>query len=1203
MRKYIKPILWTLAASGTVLALLVIFVLLALLLINLEPAKQRVVADISQAIGGRLDARDIDLHFFPRPSITLRTGSILIPETTSGTFDSLSIYPEIKTLLRGKVRIARLTVEGADVKMSLPEHVEKGEGAKRSSLKAIDDGLASVVAKVASQAPGLAVSIERGRLTLLKQNKATFWFRDIDARMSLRGKRLRIEIVCNSNVWKDASLAGWLKPGDFEGEGRLQVTQLRPDLIAQNLFPLLEPRIEDSEVNLRLSFGAEGVKLIHAEFQSDVPSATLRKGQQTLTIKKMSLKGTLHQQGDTTEISLTELNSVYPQLAMSGILSADPVSSETSLELQSSEVDVESVRRTALFLAGRIPFVQSLFEILKKGRVPELNLTSRGRTIHDLTKEENIVIRGSITGGNILLPEDRLDLEDVKGNAVISHGILEGNNIEARLGHARGTKGQLRVDLKGEPVPFHLDIVVRADVAEIPFYLKSLVQDQPFLKELELIKEVRGDASGRLVLDQRARGVQVSVDVQAFSLHALYQRFPYPLEIGGKFSYDEPTATIKVEDLSGKAGKSSFSQLSAQLSLEKEPHLGITSAAGTIVLDEIYPWLLSFESVKSELEKFGSAEGIINLDALRAEGPLFQPASWQFRVKGHVENVALAAQQFPGTIQVKRGNFEAGPDQLSLSSVETHILDSSLTISGALNHYLKGLDRADVSLEGEIGKESVLRLSDSIDLPHELKIRSPFSLSRSHLLWEKSGKTSFSGNLGVKNGPEVTVDVLSEGKELTIKQLVIRDAKSDANISFHRKGREFDLTFNGTLIGATLDELLEENKFLTGWIKGNLSTRIALDQPFNSVAHGALQGAGLNYPWRDEGPVQITTFSLNAQDNLFTIDSNLLALGHNLRAKGKVDFLLDGFVFDMDLFTNGFDLDQVMDKVRRKKEGEAFWDLPLKGILRVESEYVKYGQFTWRPVRANITFGPERISVELTKAGLCGIDTPGLLVISPKELELSSRPGATNQDLHATLICLSDNKDVSGRFSFKGDVSGKGKAEALAGSLKGTMEFEAKNGRIDKYALLAKIFQVLSPLGILKIPDMRKEGFSYYTIKTSGNLHDGKVTIKEALVDAAAANLVFNGEIDLFNRRIDAVVLVVPFRTIDRIINFIPLVRYILSGRLVAIPVRVTGDLDDPEVIPFSPSAVGAGLLDTVKRIFNLPFKLIQPLLPRESQD
>ena len=117
----------------------------------------------------------------------------------------------------------------------------------------------------------------------------------------------------------------------------------------------------------------------------------------------------------------------------------------------------------------------------------------------------------------------------------------------------------------------------------------------------------------------------------------------------------------------------------------------------------------------------------------------------------------------------------------------------------------------------------------------------------------------------MKRGPEVSVDVLSERGELLVKQLAIRDARSDASLSFHHKGKEFDLTFNGTLSAATIDELLEKNAFLTGWIKGNLSTRIVLDQPFNSVAHGTLQGAGLNYPWSGEGPMQIATFSLNAQ--------------------------------------------------------------------------------------------------------------------------------------------------------------------------------------------------------------------------------------------------------------------------------------------------------------------------------------------------
>ena len=134
-----------------------------------------------------------------------------------------------------------------------------------------------------------------------------------------------------------------------------------------------------------------------------MPSATLRKGQQILTIKKVNVKGTVHQRGARTIVSVTELDSVYPQLAISGKLSADQASSQTSVELNSSEVDVESVRRTVLFLAGRVPAVRSVFEILKKGRVPGLNLTSRGSTIHDLAREENIVIKGSITGGNIFL--------------------------------------------------------------------------------------------------------------------------------------------------------------------------------------------------------------------------------------------------------------------------------------------------------------------------------------------------------------------------------------------------------------------------------------------------------------------------------------------------------------------------------------------------------------------------------------------------------------------------------------------------------------------------------------------------------------------------------------------------------------------------------------------------------------------------------
>ena len=243
-------------------------------------------------------------------------------------------------------------------------------------------------------------------------------------------------------------------------------------------------------------------------------------------------------------------------------------------------------------------------------------------------------------------------------------------------------------------------------MAEVPFYLKSLLEDQAFLRELELIKEVRGDASGRLVLDQRASETRVSVDVQAFTLYAVYQRFPFPLELHGKFSYDGPAARITVDGLSGKAGKSSFSQLSGQLTLEREPFIKVTSGSGVMLLDEVYPWLLGFESVQNGLEKGGSAKGILKLDTLQLQGPLSQPKSWKFQAGGRVQNVAVASPRLPVPVEITSGDFEAGPEQLSLSHVQTRFQDSSLSISGVLNHYLEELDRADLSLQGQVGAES-----------------------------------------------------------------------------------------------------------------------------------------------------------------------------------------------------------------------------------------------------------------------------------------------------------------------------------------------------------------------------------------------------------------------------------------------------------------------------------------------------------------
>jgi len=61
-------------------------------------------------------------------------------------------------------------------------------------------------------------------------------------------------------------------------------------------------------------------------------------------------------------------------------------------------------------------------------------------------------------------------------------------------------------------------------------------------------------------------------------------------------------------------------------------------------------------------------------------------------------------------------------------------------------------------------------------------------------------------------------------------------------------------------------------------------------------------------------------------------------------------------------------------------------------------------------------------------------------------------------------------------------------------------------------------------------------------------------------------------------------------------------VGYVLGDDFISIAVLVRGDLNDPDITPLPPSAVGAGLLGMMKRTLAVPFKLIQPVMPRSKE-
>jgi hypothetical protein len=1210
MSKYGKTFVWVLGGIAGFIAILIVFLLALPTLIDLGPIKEKIAAEISKKIGGEFETQTIDLLFFPRPRIQFHQGRVAIPEKVSGTFRSLTIYPKFLRLLMGNLEVVRLNVEKPEVRMGLPGELKGGnEGLKTLSLKTMEEKVSPFLAHLMSKMPGLVVAVEKGNLHLVGQDQSLFKVHDVHARIGLDPKRVTLEMSCGSDRWENLSLQGWLRPKGYKGQGHLELIQFHPGMLTGLLFPHTTPHIKDFEADVDLKFSLNGPKEFTIDGEASIPSLTLEKGRESLTIKNTRLRGEARREKEKTILALNELNISYPSMWMSGKLSIEPVSPLVSLEISSRGVDVASLRETVLFLIGKkIPVAQTLFEILREGKIPRMTLSAHGPSIDELGKEKNLTVQGSLIDGKVFIPEGALHLEDVKGNAIISRGLLEGKNLEAKLGNSHARNGSLRLGLKGEETPLHLDVIIKADLAQLLPHLRHFLKGDVFKREIAMVQDLHGSATGRMILDQRIENTEVNVDIWDLNLHGVYQRLPYPVEIhGGKASLNTAEATVNLENLTGKFGKSTFSQLTAEVAWEKETYLDVTSLRSKIVLEEIQSWVQSFESLEGLLKKARFTKGTVILDG-ELRGPISRPRRWNFRLKGEAENVSVQWAALPGEMNIRKGKFEAIPERLSFTDVHVGALDAALIVSGVLDHYLEELGRIDLNLRGEIGQGGVQRIYDFISVPSEVRIRAPLSFSEAHLHWGKKGLTSFSGSFDVRRGPKVSIDLFHRSEELFVKQLTVQDETSDASITLHLKRKEVDLSFSGRLTKATLDGLLTKNRFLSGWIEGKFRTQILLDQPTHSMAQGHVKAAGLDYSWKAGEPFRIETLSLEAERNRVTVQSAHVRWGKSLLTlSGEVNFPDEAFFLDMDLSVDHVDLDEFLGKVPGKKGakgGPNFWGMPLKGTLRFKTRDLKYGGFTWHPVRAEITGSPQRVNIAVQEASLCGIDTPGVIEVFPEGFQIHFEATAKDQPLASALLCLWNERDIQGQFDFAAEITGQGKKEELARSVRGNLHFVAKDGRIYRFGLLAKIFAVLNVTEILrgKLPDLVKEGFAYHAMEMKGRLQDGKLIFEEAVIDGSAMDIVCEGAIDPAGKKIDLTVLVAPFKTIDRIIRTIPLVGYLLGGKLVSIPVRVTGDLEDPTVIPFSPSAVGSGLIEMMKRTLHIPFKIIQPLLPEEQE-
>jgi hypothetical protein len=686
---------------------------------------------------------------------------------------------------------------------------------------------------------------------------------------------------------------------------------------------------------------------------------------------------------------------------------------------------------------------------------------------------------------------------------------------------------------------------------------------------------------------------------------------PASLAVSGGFTVEENK--VSISDTTVHLGTSSLSRVSASIIGRDAPVLAIDGANALIHAGELFKWRSKYPALDAALKGVDDLKGDLTISSLTFKGPLLHPETGTITAAGGLDHVIIGASILPGPIGLIRGDFKFVPGSLSFDLHEATILDSSLTGTAVISGTTNTLHSIDLTLNGNSSRKTLDWIFKTLELPPELMIKTPIDVRNARLGWERAEGFTFIGSISVADGPAFTIDLSQHDTDLNVRRLVVKDQETNAAITLNWQRQRADLFYSGVTAQSTLSRIFEQGNFGNGSLHGDIHAVIHTDQPLRSRIKGILEGSDIFIPWGMPVPTMIDRFTLHADEDVLTVDAADVTWDKNhYSMKGAATTSDEGIAFSMALKADGIDIQtiqQALEQAGKKSTDQkvrSFPVPPIRGDLRADSSYVKFRSFTFAPAHAVVTVDPDRVNMEFTDTKTCDISIPGSLLVSKESISFTFTPTAKKESLGYTISCLTSmDVHISGEYDLSSSFTSHGTGTELLSSLEGRVDFKARNGKIYHYPLLQKIVSVLSVLEVFrgKTPEIGGSGYPYHAMALQGDIHQGKFTIEKAYIGGQSLDIIAQGEIDFTEGKMDLVVLVAPFSSINWIIRHTPIVGTIMGGTLITIPVRVSGDMTDPDVVFLSPTAVGKRILSIMKNIIKLPVDIISPLMPKEKEE
>jgi hypothetical protein len=1183
---------WILVACLTPILLVLAILLSSPFWINQDAVKREITKLISNATGGKAQFERIELHLLPFPGVAVSRLRFSEPGKFEVETESAAVDMRFLPLLFGNVYPHRVEILAPQVRIHLDEPKPSAQPQTQSksfSLKDTEASVRAVLAQIEKTVPGLAAEIKAGQVALQIGQRPTLLVDHLDLHFDATAGTVSAKVSCTSNLFEHLAVEVHVTSKDLVADGHvelvgLQVPGIGPILGIQEGWP-----VQEASVNLKVKLRMRGLSDAHAEVNVDTPKVALQLGKGRLELVGPAIEAIAQTKGASAEVVLTRVAVASPRIAAN----AKFVMSETggyALDSEANDIDLPTLQAAADGLAPAVDFLQDFPVRFARGTVTTVKFSTQAAALGDLFDLKALHINGVVNNADLSLPV-LYNLKVYEASAVgsLEQGIVRAQQVRGRLEKSTARDGTFEMDLNPDVPPLHAELTVTADLPEALAVAKRVLPDPQSQKALGQVKQLQGSALVHATLGGDVNNVVPRVEVSAIKASVRHDPVPFPIRVaGGAVTY--ANQLLSVQGLDGAIGQSTFSGVSARLGLSTPNVLTAQQGSVLLALDELFGWAAGQRQFAKPLEGVKSVSGSLAVSVKQLDLPLDAPDRMHFQVSATPSHISIDAPRYGPRVQLDGGAIAVSQQSVSANGVKASALDA----------------RA--------------------DLPRALRLRGALTVSEANVDWRQGAGIAANGKVNVAGGPAVGFAVRSIPKRLEIEKLTVHDDVSDVTFSGSLGLSHFTAAYKGKLAGSSIDRTFAEPLVSLEQLQGDFRADGSLKHPDATTATGVLQGSKIRLPPGLPVPVTIEKLSLEAKNTVLLVKSATVSSGESrVDISGTVSYLKDKFAVDADVkgdkivVPKSTEKSETDDSAKPVSESPSMmgnaeeqhkflaplWEVPVSGTVRVDIGQVQVDELQIAPLIGSVSLETGRLHLGLKHAALCAITLSGEVLIQPNDADAEVKLSSRGAQLDKSIACLTQQRlQITGKLDMDGAFSARGKLGTLLEHAKGNFSATASDGHINKFDSLAAVLKVVNVTQVIagELPDLSQGGMDYKSAQVQGRIEGRQIFFHEFALDASALTVAAHGSVNYATEAMDMTVLVAPFKTVTWVVQHIPILRSILGGMLIAVPVHVGGTISKPVVVPLGPRAVGARVLDILGNTLKLPGQAINLVAPPASE-